>query len=88
MRGIEILRGIEIKKTAIAIVNDPSSLQSVSEKPEKKDHHQSKYSLPLPHGSLLIMKGDLQENWEHRIAKSTVFMKPRINLTFRLIGAS
>lgn len=52
----------------------------------KKDHHQSKYSLPLPHGSLLIMKGDLQEHWEHRIAKSTVPMKERINLTFRLIN--
>jgi alkylated DNA repair dioxygenase AlkB len=51
----------------------------------KKDHHQSKYSLPLPNGSLLIMKGDLQENWEHRIAKSTLPMKERINLTFRLI---
>jgi len=51
----------------------------------KKDHHQSKYSLPLPHGSLLIMKGDLQENWEHRIAKSTISMQERINLTFRLI---
>jgi alkylated DNA repair dioxygenase AlkB len=45
----------------------------------------SKYSLPLPHGSLLIMKGDLQENWEHRIAKSMLPMKERINLTFRLI---
>ncbi|MCD0456364.1 alpha-ketoglutarate-dependent dioxygenase AlkB [Chryseobacterium sp. LC2016-27] len=53
----------------------------------KKDHHQSKYSLPLPNGSLLIMKGDLQENWEHRIAKSTKPMRPRINLTFRLINA-
>jgi alkylated DNA repair dioxygenase AlkB len=52
----------------------------------KLDHHQSKYSLPLPHGSLLIMKGDLQENWEHRIAKSKVRMKERINLTFRLVG--
>lgn len=52
----------------------------------KKDHHQSKYSLPLPHGSLLIMKGDLQENWEHRIAKSATPMKERINLTFRLIN--
>lgn len=52
----------------------------------KKDHHQSKYSLPLANGSLLIMKGDLQENWEHRIAKSTISMKPRINLTFRLIN--
>jgi len=51
----------------------------------KKDHHQSKYSLPLPHGSLLIMKGDLQEHWEHRIAKSTIRMKERINMTFRLI---
>lgn len=51
----------------------------------KKDHHQSKYSLPLPHGSLLIMKGDLQENWEHRIAKSAFPMKPRINLTFRML---
>ncbi|MDP9955081.1 alkylated DNA repair dioxygenase AlkB [Epilithonimonas hungarica] len=52
----------------------------------KKDHHQSKYSLPLPHGSLLIMKGDLQEHWEHRIAKSNILMKERINLTFRLIN--
>ncbi len=51
----------------------------------KKDHHPSKYSLPLPHGSLLIMKGDLQEYWEHRIAKSVIPMKSRINLTFRLI---
>ncbi|WP_419487406.1 alpha-ketoglutarate-dependent dioxygenase AlkB family protein [Chryseobacterium bernardetii] len=51
----------------------------------KRDHHASKYSLPLPHGSLLIMKGDLQENWEHRIAKSMLPMKERINLTFRLI---
>jgi len=31
------------------------------------------------------MKGDLQVNWEHRIAKSTRKMKPRINLTFRFI---
>ncbi|NMR35321.1 alpha-ketoglutarate-dependent dioxygenase AlkB [Chryseobacterium aquaticum] len=51
----------------------------------KKDHHQSKYSLPLHNGSLLIMKGDLQENWEHRIAKSKLSMKERINLTFRFV---
>lgn len=49
----------------------------------KMDHHQSKYSLPLTHGSLLIMKGNLQEYWEHRIAKSITPMKERINLTFR-----
>ncbi|MEN4761246.1 alpha-ketoglutarate-dependent dioxygenase AlkB [Chryseobacterium sp. C39-AII1] len=51
----------------------------------KVDDHQKKYSLPLHHGSLLIMKGDLQQNWEHRIAKSLKIIKPRINLTFRLI---
>ncbi|GAA5089502.1 alpha-ketoglutarate-dependent dioxygenase AlkB [Chryseobacterium ginsengisoli] len=49
------------------------------------EDHQRKYSLALKNGSLLIMKGDLQVNWEHRIAKSTKLMKPRINLTFRLI---
>lgn len=52
----------------------------------KADDHRNKYSLPLQHGSLLIMKGDLQQNWEHRIAKSTQSMKPRINLTFRLVN--
>ncbi|SHF99413.1 alpha-ketoglutarate-dependent dioxygenase AlkB family protein [Chryseobacterium sp. OV279] len=51
----------------------------------KADDHRNKYSLPLQHGSLLIMKGDLQQNWEHRIAKSVKSMKPRINLTFRLV---
>lgn len=51
----------------------------------KRQDHLKKYGLPLQHGSLLIMKGDLQTNWEHRIAKSTTPMKPRINLTFKSI---
>ncbi|WP_144281044.1 alpha-ketoglutarate-dependent dioxygenase AlkB family protein [Chryseobacterium echinoideorum] len=50
----------------------------------KVDNYQSKYSLPLPNGSLLIMKGELQGKWQHRIAKSTTPMRERINLTFRL----
>ncbi|MFC4384153.1 MULTISPECIES: hypothetical protein [Chryseobacterium] len=41
--------------------------------------------MPFPNGSLIIMKDDLQENWEHRIAKYTLLMKERINLTFRLV---
>ncbi len=44
-----------------------------------------KHAVLLEEGSMLLMKGDLQHNWEHRIAKSTVPMKPRINLTFRVI---
>jgi alkylated DNA repair dioxygenase AlkB len=50
-----------------------------------KQNHLSKYSLRLEHGSLLLMKGDLQHKWEHRIAKSAQKKKPRINLTFRKI---
>lgn len=47
--------------------------------------HSRKYTIRLENGSYLLMKGDLQEHWEHQIAKSTKPMKPRINLTFRRI---
>lgn len=50
----------------------------------KKDHSE-KYSIRLESGALMIMKGDLQQNWEHRIAKSIKPMQPRINLTFRVV---
>lgn len=50
----------------------------------KVNHHQ-RYSLNLEHGSLLLMKGDLQSYWEHRIAKSVLSMVGRINLTFRKV---
>jgi alkylated DNA repair dioxygenase AlkB len=50
-----------------------------------KANHAEKYSVRLEHGSFLLMKGDLQEHWEHRIAKSTKPMKPRVNLTFRVV---
>jgi len=51
-----------------------------------KQDHNRKYSVYLENGSLLIMKGDLQHNWEHRIAKSAKPMKERVNLTFRVIS--
>jgi len=50
-----------------------------------KENSKQKYSLELGHGALLLMKGDLQKYWEHRIAKSNAPMEPRINLTFRII---
>ncbi|MBC9910294.1 alpha-ketoglutarate-dependent dioxygenase AlkB family protein [Chitinophaga varians] len=53
-----------------------------------KDDHRRRYSIRLQHGSLLLMKGDLQRYWEHRIAKSTKPMKARINLTFRKVGGT
>ena len=50
-----------------------------------KENHRQQYSLELGSGSLLLMKGDLQKYWEHRIAKSAKPMKARINLTFRKV---
>ena len=50
-----------------------------------KSDHSEKYSVRLEHGSLLLMKGDVQAKWDHRIAKSTRPMKPRLNLTFRVV---
>src|SRR6201996_3176889 len=32
-----------------------------------KQYHSERYSIRLEHGSFLLMKGGLQENWEHRI---------------------
>ena len=51
----------------------------------RKGNHSEKYSVLLEHGSLLLMKGDLQVNWDHRIAKSNKPMRPRLNLTFRVV---
>jgi len=51
----------------------------------KKEDHNIKYSVTLENGSFLLMKEGFQEDWQHRIAKSTKPMKPRVNLTFRLM---
>ena len=51
-----------------------------------KQEHSRKYAVYLENGSLLLMKGNLQHDWEHRIAKSTKPMKERVNLTFRVIS--
>ena len=41
--------------------------------------------LNLPHGSLLIMAGDTQSHWQHRIAKVKGSVAERISLTFRQV---
>ncbi|NUY82434.1 alpha-ketoglutarate-dependent dioxygenase AlkB [Flavobacterium sp. MAH-1] len=47
----------------------------------KKDNET--VSLLLENGSLLVMKGKTQQNWQHAIPKSMKVMDARINLTFR-----
>ncbi len=44
-----------------------------------------RHKLELHHGSLLIMKGEMQHHWLHQIAKTKKEIGERINLTFRQI---
>jgi alkylated DNA repair dioxygenase AlkB len=42
-------------------------------------------NLLLTHGSLLLMRGEMQHYWQHAIPKSKNSCDQRINLTFRNI---
>lgn len=44
-----------------------------------------KVSLELTDGSLLMMRGETQHYWQHRLLKKTTKCNERINLTFRAI---
>ncbi|MEM7372190.1 MAG: alpha-ketoglutarate-dependent dioxygenase AlkB [Bacteroidota bacterium] len=54
----------------------------------KHKQDQARVRLDLAHGSLLIMKGETQHNWQHQISKTARNIAPRINLTFRWIEES
>jgi len=44
-----------------------------------------KIKIPLSHGTLLIMKGELQHFWKHAVPKRMNIKNSRFNLTFRVI---
>jgi len=44
-----------------------------------------KIDIILEHGSLLIMQGETQTHWQHRLPPTKKVQQPRINLTFRTI---
>ncbi|WP_443944128.1 alpha-ketoglutarate-dependent dioxygenase AlkB family protein [Pedobacter sp. AW1-32] len=48
-------------------------------------HKQTKITIStfLEHGSLLMMEGETQQNWLHRLPPTKKVNRPRINLTFR-----
>lgn len=50
-----------------------------------QDDPKQRVSIDLTPGSLLIMRGETQRHWQHRIPKATKPHPPRINLTFRTI---
>ena len=52
---------------------------------KNKQDKNLRYKLELGNGSLLIMKGATQHNWQHQLPKSKKVKEPRINLTFRVL---
>jgi alkylated DNA repair dioxygenase AlkB len=50
-----------------------------------KENHVPIVELILNHGSLLLMQGEIQNNWKHALPASAKIKSPRINLTFRKI---
>lgn len=44
-------------------------------------------AIELPHGSLLVMRGDTQRHYRHALPRTARAVGPRINLTFRNILA-
>ena len=52
----------------------------------RKNDKSLKITIPLNHGTLLIMKGGLQHYWQHSVPKRKKVKDMRINLTFRVIN--
>ncbi|KAG7324057.1 hypothetical protein KOW79_012073 [Hemibagrus wyckioides] len=62
---------------------------SLRKKPPPEENGDYTYAervkIPLSHGTLLIMEGCTQDDWQHQVAKEYHDRGPRINLTFRTI---
>ncbi|GLJ16388.1 hypothetical protein SUGI_0277990 [Cryptomeria japonica] len=48
-------------------------------------HSKDRYSFTLNHGSLFVMRGYTQRDWEHSVPKRMKMQGLRINLTFRYV---
>lgn len=44
-----------------------------------------RFTLELPHGSLLLMRGDSQSAWKHALPRTARPVPARVNLTFRQV---
>ena len=52
---------------------------------KSRDANEKPITIPLTHGTLLVMQGLTQQDWEHSIPKEARVTRARINLTYRLI---
>ena len=51
----------------------------------RNSDHSHKITMPLKHGTLLVMRGELQRHWKHQVPKQGTVLGSRFNLTFRTI---
>ncbi|MCE3277861.1 MAG: oxidoreductase, 2OG-Fe(II) oxygenase family protein [Bacteroidetes bacterium] len=67
-----------------------ASLSLGAERKFSFKHKQTKESrsIILEHGSLLVMAGETQINWTHRLPPTKLVKKARINLTFRTMESA
>jgi alkylated DNA repair dioxygenase AlkB len=70
------------KNPVIASVNFGESRDFVI---RRNDDPSIKIKIPLNHGALLIMRGELQHFWQHSVPKRKKVLGSRFNLTFRRI---
>lgn len=54
-------------------------------RPRERNAGHPRVSVPLMHGSLLVMRGATQRYWQHAVPKRQRVSEPRINLTFRYV---
>lgn len=52
----------------------------------RNENEAEKIKLPLKHGTLLVMQGELQHFWQHAVPKRKKVAGSRFNLTFRRIN--
>ena len=51
----------------------------------RRDDHRVRLNLVLPHGSCLLMGGEMQKHWQHALPKTAKPVGARVNLTFRQV---
>jgi alkylated DNA repair dioxygenase AlkB len=71
------------KKPVIASVNFGETRDFIIRDNSDKSN---KITIPLKHGTVLIMSGELQNFWQHSVPKRKKIKDSRFNLTFRVIN--
>jgi len=51
----------------------------------RRSNHRDRFELSPGHGSLIVMRGDMQRHWQHQIPRTRRPVAARINLTFRRV---